>query len=166
MADDSCGCIGDSFDLGFRAYLKIPLEKTGIEDAVDIHQIMTFLYDANLGATDTLTFYTALATVENGTVTDLESALTTACAWWAENLRGECGVCGCCVGLTGNVDNDPGDITDIGDLTKLIDFLFISYTPPACMDEANCDGIGSVDIGDLTKLIDFLFISYTPPAAC
>ena len=127
---------------------------------------MTFLYDVNLGATDTLTFYTALVTVENGTVSDLESSLATACAWYNENLRYDCGVCGCCVGLTGNVDNDPADITDIGDLTKLIDYLFISCTPPECMEEANCDGLGAVDIGDLTKLIDFLFISYTPCAPC
>ncbi len=74
--------------------------------------------------------------------------------------------CNCCVGLTGNVDDDAGDIVDIGDLTALIDYLFISYTEPACLDEANCDGAGTVDIGDLTALIDYLFITYTLPAVC
>ncbi|UCC43356.1 MAG: hypothetical protein JSU65_09430, partial [Candidatus Zixiibacteriota bacterium] len=63
----------------------------------------------------------------------------------------------CCEGIRGNVDNDAGNIIDIGDLTKLIDYLFISYTEPACMDEANVDGEGTVDIGDLTRLIDYLF---------
>ena len=74
----------------------------------------------------------------------------------------------CCVGLTGNVDGDPADMVDLGDLTKLIDYLFISFTPPDCMEEANCDGSidGIVDLGDLTTLIDYLFISFTPPAPC
>ena len=75
---------------------------------------------------------------------------------------------GCCVGLTGNVDNDPEDVCDIGDLTALIDYLFITFTVPGCLEEANCDGStnGVVDIGDLTALIDYLFITFTPPAAC
>jgi len=75
---------------------------------------------------------------------------------------------GCCSGLTGNVDNDPGDVIDIGDLTALIDYLFITFTMPECMEEANVDGDpgGVVDIGDLTALIDYLFITFTPPAAC
>jgi len=72
----------------------------------------------------------------------------------------------CCNGLTGNVDDDTEDMVDIGDLTRLIDYLFISYTEPVCMEEANTDGEGTVDIGDLTRLIDYLFISYTPPAEC
>ena len=74
----------------------------------------------------------------------------------------------CCVGLTGNVDNDPADIVDIGDLTRLIDYLFITYEEPECMEEANANGDpeGIIDIGDLTSLIDYLFISYTPPAPC
>ncbi|UCC44915.1 MAG: SBBP repeat-containing protein, partial [Candidatus Zixiibacteriota bacterium] len=66
---------------------------------------------------------------------------------------------GCCEGKTGNVDGDELDVVDIGDLTALIDYLFISFQPPECMDEANADGVGEVDIGDLTTLIDFLFIS-------
>jgi len=74
----------------------------------------------------------------------------------------------CCVGLTGNVNGDLSNIVDIGDLTALIDYLFITFAVPECMEEANCDGSvgGVVDIGDLTALIDYLFISFTPPAAC
>jgi len=74
----------------------------------------------------------------------------------------------CCKNLTGNVDGSPDDICDLGDLTALIDYLFISFTEPECMEEANTDGDagGLVDLGDLTALIDYLFISFTLPAAC
>jgi hypothetical protein len=74
----------------------------------------------------------------------------------------------CCVGVTGNVDGDPLEGIDISDLSALIDFLYISFTPPACMAEANTDGDigGGVDISDLSALIDFLYISFTPTATC
>jgi len=76
--------------------------------------------------------------------------------------------CDCCLWLTGNIDNDPSDGVDLGDLTKLIDYLFISFEEPECMEEANVDGSVDdiVDLSDLTKLIDYLFISFTPPAEC
>ncbi len=73
---------------------------------------------------------------------------------------------GCCVGITGNIDCDNIEMIDIQDLTLLIDYLFISYTVPCCLDEANIDAAGIVDINDLTRLIDYLFISYTPPMPC
>ena len=59
-------------------------------------------------------------------------------------------------------------IVDIGDLTKLIDYAFLTYTPPDCMAEGNTDGSvdGIVDISDLTRIIDYLFISHTQPATC
>ncbi|UCC45328.1 MAG: PD40 domain-containing protein [Candidatus Zixiibacteriota bacterium] len=72
----------------------------------------------------------------------------------------------CCRGLTGNIDDDPQEVVDIGDLTRLIDYLFISFARPICMKEANCDGEGAVDIGDLTTLIAYLFMSPSPLADC
>jgi hypothetical protein len=79
----------------------------------------------------------------------------------------------CCLtnsadGRTGNVDADPGKGVDISDLSSLIDFLYISFTPPQCLNSANIDGdtSGGVDISDLTALIDFLYISFALPAPC
>ncbi|UCC44605.1 MAG: hypothetical protein JSU65_01360, partial [Candidatus Zixiibacteriota bacterium] len=139
------------------------------DDETDLHSVMTAVHDYSLTPGEVLTVYTVVTTVMEGTVDDLEANLDAAFEWYGTNLRPGCtSLCGCCVNLTGNVDNDVDDICDIGDLTKLIDFLFISYTPPVCMEEANCDGStdGVVDMGDLTKLIDFLFISYNPTAPC
>ncbi len=74
----------------------------------------------------------------------------------------------CCVGITGNVDADPDELIDIGDLTAMIDYLFITFTEPKCMPEANTDGDpdGEVDIADLTALIDYMFITFEEPAEC
>ncbi|UCC43505.1 MAG: hypothetical protein JSU65_10215, partial [Candidatus Zixiibacteriota bacterium] len=74
----------------------------------------------------------------------------------------------CCVGLAGNIDGDPNEQVDIADLTALIDYLFVSYTPPSCLGEANLDGDpdGLVDISDLTLLVDYLFISNRPLGNC
>jgi hypothetical protein len=75
---------------------------------------------------------------------------------------------GCCVGATGNIDCDPGNGIDISDLSRLIDFLYISFTPLCCGASANTDGDPGmgIDISDLSRLIDFLYISFNPTAAC
>jgi hypothetical protein len=72
----------------------------------------------------------------------------------------------CCVNLTGNVDCDPYDGVDISDFSRLLDFLYISFAPLCCYEEANCDGVGGIDISDLTALEDYLYGSGTLPAAC
>ena len=52
QADDSCGSIAMSFDEGFRAYLKIPLGQTGIDEAVFFHDLLDFLIWEDYGLTD------------------------------------------------------------------------------------------------------------------
>lgn len=75
---------------------------------------------------------------------------------------------GCCAGSTGNVDCDPSGGVDISDLSRLVDFLYVSFSPLCCTDAANIDGDagGGIDISDLSALVDFLYVSFTPPAPC
>ncbi len=76
---------------------------------------------------------------------------------------------GCCTGPSvGNVDGSPDDLITMGDLTVLIDHLFISLNPLACITEGNVDmsADGLVTMGDLTVLIDHLFISLNPLQSC
>jgi len=83
------------------------------------------------------------------------------------------GGAGCCLGESvGNMDSVPG-VVDIGDLTVLIDFLFISFEPIICLEEADVDLSGQplpevldIDIGDLTLMIDHLFLTLIPLPAC
>jgi hypothetical protein len=51
MADDSFGCIGDSFGTGFTTYLDIPLADTGIEEPVFFADLLDFLIWDDYGFT-------------------------------------------------------------------------------------------------------------------
>jgi hypothetical protein len=51
-ADDSCGSIAMSFDEGFDGYLKIPPEKTGIDEIVFFPDLLDFLIWEDYGLTD------------------------------------------------------------------------------------------------------------------
>ncbi len=52
MADDSYGSIGDSFGVGFKLYLEIPLAETGIADDVFLPDLLDFLIWEDYGFTD------------------------------------------------------------------------------------------------------------------
>ena len=81
---------------------------------------------------------------------------------------------GCCTGPSvGNIDGSPDNAVTMEDLTILVDALFISLTPPACLQEADIDLSGAPDpvpgdltMNDLTILIDHLFITLSPLPAC
>ena len=51
-ADDSFGSIGMRFDDGFTAYLKIPLEETGIDESVFFPDLLDFLVWEDYGLTN------------------------------------------------------------------------------------------------------------------
>ena len=78
------------------------------------------------------------------------------------------GPCLCCSGTTGNVDCDPSEGVDISDLSRLVDYLYVSFAPLCCADAANIDGdaSGGIDISDLSALVDYLYVSFTLPAPC
>lgn len=59
-------------------------------------------------------------------------------------------------------DMDHSHNCDIADLSRLIDYLYISFTPITPLKVADLDGDCHVDISDLTRLIDRLYISFKP----
>ncbi|MEW5794742.1 MAG: S8 family serine peptidase [Candidatus Zixiibacteriota bacterium] len=73
---------------------------------------------------------------------------------------------GCCIGIVGDVDGDGGDVPTIADVTRLVDYLFITQEPVACLTEADVNQSGGADpvsedvsIVDATILIDYLFVT-------
>jgi hypothetical protein len=127
----------------------------------------TYKHDYNLGASDTLYYWTVLSTVRNGTLADLEAQVGYAKNWYLGTVRG-CEI-GCCQNRVGDANMSGDDEPTIGDVTVMIDAKFITGTCTGilnCLEEADinvsapgpatCDDI---TIGDITILIDYLFIT-------
>jgi len=79
----------------------------------------------------------------------------------------------CCVGQVGNVNASPSDEPTIGDILMLVDHLFISYTDPICMAEADVNQSGGLkptrndlSLVDISTLVNHLFIDYKPLRRC
>ena len=70
--------------------------------------------------------------------------------------------------MTGNVNLSSGEEPTTTDIAQLIDHLFITMTPLACVEEADVTGDlpHVVDIGDLMLLIDHLYLTGAPLANC
>jgi hypothetical protein len=51
VADDSFGCLGDSFRDGFAKYLAMPRDETGIDATVFFHDLLTLLIWEDYGLT-------------------------------------------------------------------------------------------------------------------
>lgn len=79
----------------------------------------------------------------------------------------------CCVGQVGNVNASSGDEPTIGDILMLVDHLYISYTDPICMAEADVNQSGGLKparkdltMADISTLVNHLFIDGTPLHRC
>jgi hypothetical protein len=88
--------------------------------------------------------------------------------WTVNAIVGEC-----CTGIVGDVNFDGGYEPTIGDITFLIDHLFITERPIACLREADVNQSGGLEpidaditIGDISTLIDHLFITEIPLNYC
>jgi hypothetical protein len=136
----------------------------------DLGQFLTYEIRTGLAVSDTVYYWTILATgYDMADYTELEANVADA-KTFALALRGPCET-SCCVGLRGDVDGD-GDpsVPTLSDFSALIDYLFISLEDLDCWEEGNVDGElpegpTSVTLSDLSALIDNLFISLddTPP---
>ncbi|MEE8578174.1 MAG: dockerin type I domain-containing protein, partial [candidate division Zixibacteria bacterium] len=59
--------------------------------------------------------------------------------------------------------NGDGYGPDISDLTFLINFLFLSGSPPIPLETADMNNDGDVDISDLTAIVNYLFLGGNQP---
>ncbi len=60
-------------------------------------------------------------------------------------------------------DLDADNHVDISDIIALVDYLYITFTPPVPpMAVADIDCDDHYDISDLTRLVDYLYVSFTP----
>ncbi len=58
--------------------------------------------------------------------------------------------------------NGDGEI-DVADTVFLMNYLFLSGSPPSPLEAGDADGSGEVDVGDVLFLINYLFIGGPAP---
>ncbi len=125
----------------------------------DLSAMLTFKDAASgytLPANDTLTIYTALASVKtaastNAGIDSLKKYIDKAKEFMKKDLK----ICAsCCTGVTGNVDMTG--IVDLSDLSALVSYLTGGGYVLPCQPEANVDNSGIVDLSDLSALVSYL----------
>jgi photosystem II stability/assembly factor-like uncharacterized protein len=140
---------------------------TAEPSVTDQHMVMTFVGDYTIAAGDTLEIYSVLASVENGTVTDLANSFAAAQDWLVNYVVPPCGCCE----IRGDVNHDGTSEPDIVDLIYLVTYMFqhgpepLCSEPysPACSDhyfaetDVNGDGSCTPDIIDLVYLVTYMF---------
>ncbi len=139
--------------------------KVFFEELHDVKLMMKIVHASNhdILPGDTLTCYTVLATVREGTADDLLGVVDRARSWFAEHIQP---VCYCCDGMRGDID-DNADGPDIADLIYLVTYMFQDGPAPPCLPAADIDGVGGEpDITDLIHLVGFMFQEGPPPADC
>jgi hypothetical protein len=131
--------------------------------AEDLHAVLCYKDSFTLAANDTLTVWTAMATVMNGTQADLAASIDKANQWYQDHVINFSFSC-CTAPTTGDVDASGG--VDISDLSAYVDYLFSFLPFPSdCFQEQDADHSGGVDISDLQALIDYLF-NFLPLPPC
>jgi hypothetical protein len=143
------------------------------QTAADYYQMFALQHDSVLKPNDTIVLYMTYCSLRSGDTSAVKRIADFSRSWFLVNFRSCCqlgfgGTCCSSSGVTGNVDGDPGEGTDISDLSRLIDYLYVSFTAIDCWSAANVDGDpeNRIDISDITRLIDYLYISFTPLACC
>jgi hypothetical protein len=139
-----------------------------VSDSVDtdLHMGMTFLFQYNLAAGDTLYFYTAYLTNMNATVPTASGGVgiaqiaVDAMGFFETYLMHEEG---CCVS-PGDANHDGG--VDISDLTYYVDYMFGGGPEPVCPEEFDNNNDCALDISDLTYYVDYMFGGGPDPEEC
>ena len=121
--------------------------------------LLSFKDAYTLPANDTLTIFTALATVRTSASTSagvdsLKKAVDKAKEFMFKTVGVVCVPGTCCVGQTGNV-NTLG-IVDLSDLSALVSYLTGGGYVLPCQPEANVNNLGIVDLSDLSALVSYL----------
>ncbi len=74
---------------------------------------------------------------------------------------------GCCVGNRGDFNGDGGFSTNVLDLTFAVDRIFRGGAAPACAEEGDINGDGTVcNVLDLTFIVNLIFRGGVQPSAC
>lgn len=132
---------------------------------VNLHSVLTYVYDYDLKAGDTLVFYSVMTTVRNA---DDETPKSTAdrIKLLTDKGRNFVRYFGCCHNLRGDINTDGAD-GNLLDLTLLVQYIYNFGPRPTCDGEGdvNADGAPSNAL-DLNYLVNYIFRLGPPPYSC
>ncbi len=147
------------------------------DSVVDLNAQVTYEFNFNLGATDVYEVVTVMATIQEGTLADLQAAVDAAKAWYVANggmamfadvdpADGEIDVCaGCCSNDDyGEFYTHEGDFS-ILDIDNFIEWLLRNPgVPPIydCLEQIDVDQDGEATILDIDKMISYLLRQTIP----
>lgn len=114
--------------------------------------VMTYYYDYDLNATDTLNIFTVFATVHGDTASSSASAndelvnyIIQARDWLNLYIFPMCG------------DANGDGIVNILDITFLVSYLYKGGTAPSPLSNGDANGSGAINLLDVTYLITYLY---------
>jgi hypothetical protein len=128
---------------------------------IDLHSVLTPVFDYDLAVGDTVAVYTVYATVLEDVagpsrIQDLATKGRNFAYYW-----------GCCDSIKGDLNGNGGVNPDINDLNFLVNYIFRGGLRPACLGEADLNSDRQIaKITDLNFLVARIFRGGPPPAAC
>ena len=148
------------FDNGFdNAFLYTNHSFTGFTHygaGEDLHAGLTYVFDYDIAAGDTVYLYSAWGTVRGGhdivrgdTDNDIVSVMTKAGQAFEDYLSHSC------CALAGDFNHDT--FLNIKDLTDHVKYQFKGGAAPPCFDEMDVNGDADLNIKDLTDRVKFTF---------
>ncbi|UCD64412.1 MAG: hypothetical protein JSW34_02975 [Candidatus Zixiibacteriota bacterium] len=150
---------------------------TGSDSTEDLFTGLCFEPDLTLGPGDYYEVITILATVHEGTLTDLRNAVDEAKYVWLANNGGmslfedlnddgQIDICESCCTLRGDVNCD--DQVDALDIICYVSWMW-SIPPicePCCDEHLDVDGDGYINALDIIYLVEYIFGGGPPPPPC
>lgn len=119
----------------------------------DLFSALTYKTGVTIGVTDTLYFFTILCTIQNGSLTNLQTSVNTARAWFATAGIIPTAPPSC---LAGNANGDAS--RNVADAVYLVNHIFKGGPQPTPLmkcGDANCDI--NVNVADAVYMINYVF---------
>lgn len=125
--------------------------------AQDYLTLMNYYQHYTINPDDTLHIISILATVQDGTVSDLQASIDKAKYWYKSNFLGG-------AYMPGDANGDA--TVNVSDAVYIINYVFVGGLQPQPYEsgDANCDT--SINVSDAVYIINYVFVGGPQPTYC
>jgi streptogramin lyase len=121
---------------------------------MNIVSLMVYLDDFTLNPDDTVYIYSALVSIREGYLTDLQAGVDMAKAWFINHI--------------GLEDYLPGDANhdeevNVSDAVYIINYVFVGGEPPNPLEAGDCNCDCAVNVSDAVWIINYVFVGGNEP---